>query len=465
MRTRNGRDLVRLLPALMAVFALVACTTTVPGQPVAQGVVSKGEEGTGSGVDPGFVRNTDGGEIDRLAATVVTDVQAYWTQTFPEVFKKGYEPLKGGFYSVDTADAGSKPPPCANKPTDVEGNAFYCPDADIIAWDRAALLPVLRDRFGEAAVMLVLAHEMGHAVQDRTGSGATERKADPSRYPTILIEAMADCYAGSFVRWVADGKAEHLTIAKDRLDQALESLISFRDPIGTEAEDRGAHGDAFDRVSAFQDGYEQGARTCSQMTVDNRVFTLSGFLDAGDQERGGNLSFADIVESVTLTLDPFYAELLPTLGKQWTAPKVVESQGIPDCENTKQGPVAYCPADKTVRIDVRKELPELHADIGDYATGTLIASRYALAALAAVGKPLDGADTQRSVVCLSGLFTRALFVSKRLSPGDLDEAVQVLLDYDYAARDLKGAAPSAGFDRVRAFRQGFTEGVQQCGLS
>ncbi|GAA3054599.1 neutral zinc metallopeptidase [Actinokineospora globicatena] len=467
MRTHSPGDLARLLPALIAVFALLACTTTVPGQAVGQGGVAKGEGGTGSGVDVSFVHNTDGGDIDRLAATVVTDVQAYWTATFPPTFGKDYAPLKGGFYSVDTADADSKAPPCANKATEVEGNAFYCPDADVIAWDRAALLPVLRDRFGEAAVMLVLAHEMGHAVQDRTGSGIDERKADPARYPTILIEAMADCYAGSFVRWVVDGKAAHLTIAKDRLDTALESLISFRDPIGTEQQDRGAHGDAFDRVSAFQDGYEQGAATCSKMTVDNRVFTLSGFIDAGDQARGGNLEFAQMVESVTLGLDGFYAALLPTLGKQWTAPKVVESSGPPTCDGTKQGPVAYCPVDKSVQVDVRKELPELHADIGDYATGTLIASRYGLAALAAAGKPLKGADAQRSVNCLAGAFTLSLFVTRPrlLSPGDLDEAVQVLLDYDYAARDVDGAAPAAGFDRVRAFRQGFTEGAQTCGLS
>ena len=50
---------------------------------------------------------------------------------------------------------------------DVEGNAFYCPAADAIAWDRASLLPVLQDRFGEAAVVVVLSHELW---RDRFGS-------------------------------------------------------------------------------------------------------------------------------------------------------------------------------------------------------------------------------------------------------------------------------------------------------
>ncbi len=461
------------MAVLVAVTALLGgtlagCTTTVAGQPVGQGsVVAKGDQGQGSGVDPSFVHNGDGGEIDRLAATVVTDVQDYWRQTFPGTFGKQFDDLKGGFYSVDTADEQAPTPPCAQHASDVEGNAFYCPESDMIAWDRSALLPVLRDRFGEASVMLVLAHEMGHAVQERTGSGAKERKADPAKYPTILIEAMADCYAGSFVRWVVDGKAAHLSIAKEKLDQAVESLISFRDPIGTEQGDRGAHGDAFDRVSAFQDGYEQGVKLCSQMTVTNRVFTLTGFLSAGDQASGGNLKFSEILDSITDGLNTYFGGVVTSAGKQWAAPAMKKDTGLPTCEGGKQGPVAFCPADKAVDVDTAKELPKIHTDIGDFATATLVASRWALATRAALGQPLDGPQAQQAVVCLSGAYTGSLFnaTQKFLSPGDLDEAVQVLLDYDYAARDIKGAATAAGFDRVRAFRTGFTQSAKGCAAS
>ena len=44
----------------------------------------------GGGVDPSFVKNSDGGDIDRLAATVVTDVQQYWTEKFPTTFDKDW---------------------------------------------------------------------------------------------------------------------------------------------------------------------------------------------------------------------------------------------------------------------------------------------------------------------------------------------------------------------------------------
>ena len=449
-----------LVVGLLLSTALVACTTTVPGEPVARGKVIKEDTAPG-GVDPvGIVENTDGGEIDRLAATVVEDLKVYWGGVFPEVFDKEFTDLKGGYYSVDTADADAPKPPCTESAAEVEGNAFYCPTADVIAWDRAALLPVLKDRFGEAGVMLVLAHEVGHAVQNRTGAGLAERRADPDRFPTILIEAMADCYAGGFIRWVVDGRAERLEMRPDQLDAALAAMISFRDPIGTEASDRGAHGDAFDRASAFLDGYESGARLCSEMTVDNRTFTLSGFIDAGDQARGGNIRFEQIVESITSLLDPYFAEVA---GESWSAPELREIQDEPSCTGP-QGPVAFCPDGGAIEVDVSDELPGIHAEIGDYATGTIVAGRYALASLAAAGEPLSGPGAQRSAVCLTGAFTASLFEREQrfLSPGDMDEAVQVLLNYDYVARDVDGGAVESGFERVSLFRQGFASGAREC---
>src|SRR2546430_10406945 len=107
---RAARIGLLLIVAAMA----VACTTTVPGTPVASGsVVTK--PSSGSGVDPKFVHNTDGGDIDTLAATVVTDVLDYWRDNFPATFGKPWTDLSGGFFSVDTADVGSPAPPCARR--------------------------------------------------------------------------------------------------------------------------------------------------------------------------------------------------------------------------------------------------------------------------------------------------------------------------------------------------------------
>jgi predicted metalloprotease len=462
--------IIRVAVVLVVAAVAAACMSTVSGSPVQGGsVVTKTDPGS-PGVDSSFVKNSDGGEIDRLAATVVTDLLTYWGEAFPATFGKEWTELAGGFYSVDTADTESPAPPCVRQSSDVEGNAFYCPTEDVIAWDRAALLPVLRDRFGEAAVLLVLAHEMGHAVQRRAGLTVAEQRRNPDKFPTILIEAQADCYAGAFVRWVSDGKAKHLQSGRDRLDSALESLITFRDPIGTEQTDRGAHGDAFDRVSAFQDGFEQGLTLCAQMSVDNRTFTLRGFLNAADAERGGNLPFDDLLRSMVDDLNTYFATVVGERGQQWTNPTLRPTDDSPKCTQGDQGPIAFCPrGGETVDISVATKgtLPELHIDIGDYATGTILASRFGMAALARLGKPLDGADAQRQVLCLAGSYTGTLISRETgfaLSPGDLDEAIQVLLRYDYAGRDGAGQAIPTGFDRVSAFRTGTLQGAQACKL-
>ncbi|MPZ85630.1 MAG: metalloprotease-like protein [Actinophytocola sp.] len=464
MRTRTG------VPAVLLLFvtvSLTACTTAIAGSPTSSGsVVTHTDPGQPGGIDPSFVKNTDGGEIDRLAAAVLTDVQSYWSETFPKTFGGDWAELRGGFYSVDTSRTDAPKPPCVDKASDVEGNAFYCPTADIIAWDRAALLPVLKERFGEAAVMLVLAHEMGHAVQRQAGLTVEEQQSDPDKYPTILIEAQADCYAGSFVRWVADDNATYLQIAEDRLDSALESLITFRDPIGTEQSDEGAHGDAFDRVSAFQDGFDSGASLCSEMSVDNRVFTQQGFINAADAETGGNLDFNQMLESITPNLNTYFGGLVTERGAQWREPSLTPTEERPNCTDADQGPVAFCPDGTKIDFDTQDELPEIHTQIGDYATGTLLASRYAVAALTDLKKPTEGADSQHDLVCLAGSFTGSLLNREQryLSPGDLDEAIQVLLTYDYAARDIKGKGIPTGFERVRAFRKGVVDGAKACGL-
>lgn len=460
MRTRP--TLVLLVPLLLA---LAACTTTVAGTPTNGDSVVTDEPG--NGVDPKFVHNTDGGDIDRLAATVVTDVQQFWTEVFPQAFDRHWSQLEGGYYSVDTSSATAKAPPCARRASDVEGNAFYCPTEDVIAWDRAALLPVLKEKFGEAAVMFVLAHEMGHAVQRRTGLTVAKQQANPDEYPTILIESQADCYAGAFVHWVTDGKADHLEITKDRLDNAMEALVMFRDPVGTEQSDEGAHGDAFDRVSAFQDGYDQGVDLCKDMTVENRTFTQRGFLSDDDAQRGGNLEFESLLTTISQDLTTSYNGIVTGLGKQWTAPEMRTSETAPECGSADQGPIAYCPDTNQIDVSTSGELPKLHKDIGDFATGTILASRFSVAAMKATGKPLEGEDAQRAVLCVTGAYTGSLLTRQqgfRLSPGDLDESIQVLLQYDYAGRDLAGKAVATGFDRVSLFRKGVVGGVKACGL-
>ncbi|MDI2028653.1 peptidase [Saccharopolyspora sp. TS4A08] len=372
-------------------------------------------------VDPGFVHGTDGGGTDRLAATVVTDVQRYWAQAYPETFGSPWRDLDGGFFSVDTNNATGTAPPCASDPREVEGNAYYCQSVDAIAWDRAALLPVLREHYGDTAVAVVLSHEIGHAVQQRAGLADGE---------PLRLESMADCYAGSFLRWVSDGRAPHLRTSPDRLDDALRAITVFRDPVGTSG-----HGTAFDRVTAFQQGFDSGPRGCTQV----RESEVAEPTDADP-----NAPLASVLD--TTAIADHFGDVVTERGGRWVPPaRAARCPGA-------SGPVGFCPSPPTVAADPAA-LAGTHDDVGDQAVTTLIASRYALAALTELGHRPTGA----AISCLTGAFTAA---QPHLSPGDLDEAVRIVLESDAVSRG--GGTPMSGFDRIASFREGVRSGSGGC---
>src|SRR3954454_2598291 len=121
------------------------------------------------------------------------------------------------------------------------------------------------------SVVTVLAHETGHAVQFKLGakSGITQATK------TIVKEQQADCYAGAFFRWIADGKSKRFQISTgEGLNRIMATMFFIRDPVGTDANKPGAHGLAWDRVYAFQAGFGDGPKRCAkidQAEIDSRI--------------------------------------------------------------------------------------------------------------------------------------------------------------------------------------------------
>ena len=56
---------------------------------------------------------------------------------------------------------------------------------------------------------------------------------------------------------------DHVGIAVPDLDEAIAGFVVFRDAPGTPADDPDAHGSAFQRIGAFQDGVINGAQACA----------------------------------------------------------------------------------------------------------------------------------------------------------------------------------------------------------
>ncbi|MET1072119.1 MAG: neutral zinc metallopeptidase [Umezawaea sp.] len=436
-----------VLIAAVSAALLAGCAQSVPGKasdsPRLDPLKVAGLEITtgDSGLRPGApasdrkAQNGDGGAIDQLATSAVADVEGYWEEQFPVSFDQDFEPVRQ-LVSYDSRGANLRL--CG---TDTKGlvNAFYCSSDDVVAWDRGQLLP----SFDPISSVAVLAHEMGHAVQFRLGGGGNA--------PSIVKEQQADCYAGNYFRWVAEGKSARFQVSTGTgLNQILATLFAIRDSAGSEFDTQGAHGTAFDRVTAFQFGFAEDPRRCAR--IDLAEITKRSTQEAfgeEDEDVGfgqGNLRVDD--EAELLNLKETLRAAFPGVQVRWDG----------ECKDTT--PSSYC-SGGVVGIDLAA-LVRLGA-IGDFAAFGSVASRYAVAVQDSKGLAIDGVVAGQRTACLTGLWAstivRARDAKLAISPGDLDEAVVELLSRDsLIAGDAKGATIPSGFARVEAFRDGFLTG-------
>ena len=422
------------------------------------------------------------GEDDEIVLAALQDVETYWDNQFSDVFDgEPFEPVES-FYAYGP---NTETPPCTNPPPDygdIAENAFFCPGADIIAWDTDTLIPALQTRFGDFTLGIVMAHEYGHALQDRVGF----------RGPTIAFEQQADCFAGAWAQWVREGNAENFEIRLEDLDSSLAGFVQLRDTPDTSLLDPGAHGTAFDRVSAFQDGFFNGAEQCAGYDTANLPAVPLEEYQAGFFESPPDAPFNRVEGFTVDDLDSFWTTVFDELGREWTSPdaKPLDPSGrdLPDCDGEPldsadvEGEALYCAADDFVAWDAAELMPELYSEIGDFAMSTVIGTQYSRAALAKLGDPADTGDaadafnTALRADCLTGAWIASAVLQDRgdadevplgneffLTPGDLDEIVQSFLTEGdaFTQLDTELGEPGTAFVRLAALRRGFTESLDQ----
>jgi predicted metalloprotease len=276
------------------------------------------------------------------------------------------------------------------------------------------------------------------------------------------MEQQADCFAGSWAAHVAtEGR-----MSQSDLDSALVGLLALRDPSGVDGADDGAHGNGFDRVRAFQDGFEGGAATCAAYQKDPPVVTESGYTSYADYASGGDMSMSELVPALTQSLQSYWSNLVSD-GK--VSPKLVAVDGDASgsCDGSTDGGVlsssaVYCPSSNTIFYD-RDALDDAATSVGDFSAGVILAAEYSSAVQAHVGQTVGDEQARTAATCLAGAYTASLDGSSSqssgsitLSPGDLDEVVATLVHP--ASSDTRGTA----FSRVSAFRTGFFKGPNAC---
>lgn len=467
------------MTALLSMALLAGCSQTVDGRAVSiyenpftvAGLpVTDGPSGPRPGVKNSTldVRNAEGTDSDIIATNAIDDIQQYWVKTYPELFSTPFAPVSELISWDASEDEGEGIRFCGLRTGGVP-NAAYCTRDDTIGWDRTILLPALIDAFGPMAVVMVIAHEYGHSIQHQSGLVGEDT-------PTIVAEQQADCFAGAFIRHVAEDDSPHFTInTSDGLNGVLAATVAVRDVDPNDPES--VHGSAFERVTAVQIGFTDGASSCVNIDEDEiesrRADLPQKFSDADDD---GELPVT--TESLQSFVRSF--ENLLTLDNPPTVSYDGSDTGCPDGTSTE--PVSYCASTNTLGVDVpaladlgtaerprRGDVIPLNVS-GDYSAYVLFASRYTLAVQHAAGQPLDNPQSALRSACLSGVITAGLSSENPeatdlevwLSPGDLDEAVSGLLSDGLTASDINGVTLPSGFSRVDAFRSGVLGGQDAC---
>jgi predicted metalloprotease len=155
---------------------------------------------------------------------------------------------------------------------------FYCP-ADAYAYLDQEFFDDLASRFGapgDFAQAYVIAHEIGHHVQNLTGTSDevhSLQQQDPENANelSIRLELQADCYAGV---WGASA-AERGLLQSGDLEEGLDAAAAVGDDrIQEEAtgridQDTWTHGSAEQRTEWFRAGFESGdPGSCDTFSAD-----------------------------------------------------------------------------------------------------------------------------------------------------------------------------------------------------
>lgn len=464
------------LIAASVALLLAGCASTTPGvavsplyDPFRAGGLPAEDGPSGIREDApapqGEVKGGDGGDADKLATLGVNDVAEFWEKNYSDAFDGSFAPVEG--LESYNSESPSSPEICGGETYD-NPNALFCPPDHLIAWDRGVLVPLGQQFFGDTSIAALLAHEYGHAVQDMA-------QIVDEDTTTLVSEQQADCLAGTYIRWVAEGKSPRFRLSTgDGLNHVLAGVLTLRDPTYV-ADDapylEQGHGTALDRISAFQIGFTSGASECGKIDMDEITERRGDLPLTLPEENGDDPTSGDV--EITQDVVTSLVDVLGTVFQPAEAPKL--SFDAPECSDAKPSPAAsYCPASNTIFVDVptlaEMGRPSDREDYtllqGDNTALSVVTSRYALAVEHEHGEPLDSATAALRTACVTGVAQRAMSenagLALTLTAGDLDEAVAGLLTNGMVASNVNGETVPAGFTRIVAFRSGLGGDADLC---
>ena len=435
-------------------------------------------------IDPdaiNFGDNKPARSYDDFLLASLGDIDAWLRVEFEPAFGEPYEPLEGQVFAgyperIDDI------PGCGEPRTSYDDLqqfvAFYCPLGDFIVYDDGedGLLAQLAGEFGPATIGIVLAHEYGHAIQARTG-------ALQLNLPTVTTEQQADCIAGAWAGRAAAGNAPGVPFADDDIRAGLIAMIRVQDPVGIDPTEAGGHGSGFDRVGAFQVGFQEGLARCERLIDEPLPLTPLQFLSQDDILNEGNAPFGFeenelfgfLVPDLNLLYDNDRQKRFPDFTPLTLV--TVQTIGEVSCDSPfglfELG-AELCSETNTVFLN-EPVARQLYDDFGDFAPGYLLGVVWAEHAQVTARSAARGEARQLLNDCLVGAWVQTVTPDPRtgalpeprdperqasISPNDLTEAIQtaIVIGDPTRATDVLGSA----FEKIDAFRRGALGGIDAC---
>lgn len=216
------------------------------------------DTGPPTGVEQGASRSTAEAQMADMVSVVLADTEDYWTGYFRDQLRRDYpQPTLVLF-------TGSTRSPCGT--ASGATGPFYCPADKKVYLDLAFFddMATKLGARGDFAAAYVIAHEVGHHVQEELGILAQTRRGDRqgAESEAVRAELQADCFAGAWAKNAA--RLGNIRLEPGDVEEALGAAAAVGDDRlqkaaqGYAVPDSFTHGTSEQRAKWFSIGYQTG---------------------------------------------------------------------------------------------------------------------------------------------------------------------------------------------------------------
>jgi predicted metalloprotease len=200
-------------------------------------------------------------QTGRFAAAILGNTEDVWKEVLPSQVNKQYTPPKMVLFSGSTRSR------CGSASSAM--GPFYCP-LDQTVYIDLSFFQEMQRRFragGDFAYAYVIAHEVGHHVENQLGllARVQQRQQEVGRPESnqlsVRVELMADCLAGV---WAFHSEQRYKALEEGDVEQAMAAAEAIGDDRlqkqsqGYVVPDSFTHGSSAQRVRWFMTGLKGG---------------------------------------------------------------------------------------------------------------------------------------------------------------------------------------------------------------